>query len=90
MSEVQPTEKSARGGYRWSPTRRVLRGRQQRAAKLTERLVSYIRAIHIPYDRELGATALARRYGVSKTIIQGVVAGERWKHVAQASRRPWE
>jgi hypothetical protein len=82
--------KTPRGGYRWSPTRHVLQGREQTAAKLSDSLVGRIRAIHIRYDRELGATALARRYGVSKTIIQDVVAGVRWKHVPPAARRPWE
>jgi hypothetical protein len=78
-----------RGGDR-CPTRRALCGREQPAAKLTDSLVGRIRAIHVRYDRELGATALARRYGVSKTVVQGLVAGVRWKHVPPASRRPWE
>lgn len=81
---------ATRGGDRWSPTRRIRCGREQRAAKLTDSQVSRIRAIHIRYDWELGATALARRYGVSKTVIQGIIAGVRWKHVPPASRRPWE
>lgn len=81
---------SARGGYRWCPTRHLLVGRAQQAAKLTDDVVRNIRTIHIRYDHELGSTALARRYGVSSKLIRLVVDGVRWKHVPPVSRRAWE
>ena len=83
--EIGPTK--TRGGYRWTQTRRILRGREQKAAKLTDGMVSEIRALYIRYDRELGATALGRRYGVSRKLIEGVVAGVRWKHVEGGLKR---
>lgn len=86
--ETKPTK--IRGGYRWTPTRRILRGRQQRAAKLTDRMAMEIIELYIPYDRDVGATALARRFEVSRTLVQGVVDRTRWKHITAPPPRPWK
>lgn len=89
MSEkTKPTK--PRGGYRWTPTRRILRGREQRAAKLTDRMAMEIITLYIPGDRDVGATALARRFGVSRTLVQGVADRTRWKHLSAPPPRPWQ
>lgn len=57
------------------------RGEAHGRAKLTEADVLAIRARYVWQDRNNGARALSRRYGVSKTTIARIVAGEYWAHV---------
>ena len=50
-------------------------------AKLTEDNVREIRRIHIRRDKEYGANALAKRFGVGQRTILSVVARETWQSV---------
>jgi group I intron endonuclease len=47
--------------------------------KLTPEIVRAIRSKHVP--RVYGCVRLAKEYGVSKSLIKGIVAGKAWKHV---------
>jgi hypothetical protein len=58
----------------------ILKGSEQKAAKLTEAAVAQSRTEHVPWSREFGAAALARRRDVSLGLMKKVLAGERWKH----------
>lgn len=49
--------------------------------KLTTEDVQYIRKHYIKSDREYGATALGRKYGVNKSIILNVTNHKTWRHV---------
>ena len=60
----------------WSP-----RGSKHHAARLTEELVSKIRAEYLAGNFDSVGTA--RRLGVSYECIYGVISGSRWRHV------PW-
>ena len=50
-------------------------------AVLNAALIQEIRRIHIPYDREFGSSALARKYGVSTGVINCAVRGKTYKNV---------
>lgn len=49
--------------------------------KLTDEQIRYIREHHKPYDKEYGASALACRFGVDKSIISLIVSGKTYKDV---------
>jgi hypothetical protein len=64
---------------------KVARGRAQHGeacynARLTEQAVRDIRRRYVP--KQVTLSMLAREYGVSLSLIQGVIAGRSWKHVA--------
>ena len=49
-------------------------------AKATNELATWIRETYRPYDKEHGANALARKLGISKSVVLAIVHGERYKH----------
>lgn len=49
--------------------------------KLTEDEVRFIKTNYKPRDREFGANALARRFGVSVSPICEIVNNKRWTHI---------
>lgn len=50
--------------------------------KLTEADVSIIISNYIPGDKEFGAAALAKRFGVARQTISAVATGQNWKQRA--------
>ena len=50
--------------------------------KLTEDEVKYIRQVYIKRDKEFGAVALSKRFGVDRTTIHDVVKGKTWREIA--------
>lgn len=62
---------------------RSLRGEQQPSAKLTEDAVREIRRLHAAGDVTLAE--LAKRFGVARATVSGVILGYRWVHVAEAA-----
>jgi hypothetical protein len=62
------------------------RGRQSRGAsrpmaKLTEDVVREIRRRWVPRCKTNGIRPLAREYGISESVLHGVVQGKTWKHI---------
>lgn len=49
--------------------------------KLSSDQVSYIREHYIPNDRIYGGRALAKRFGVDKTVINLIIKGETYKEM---------
>lgn len=49
--------------------------------KLTDEQVRYIREKYIPHDRNVGARALAKRFGVDKSVINFIINGRTYKDV---------
>lgn len=58
----------------------VLRGTEHKRSKLSEHQVRLIRTAY--NGGWANGVELARMYGVSSTIIYGIVKGRSWKHVA--------
>jgi len=50
-------------------------------SRLTEENVKDIRRVTSPSAIHISLTALAKRYGVSKTTIRDVVSRRTWKHI---------
>lgn len=50
--------------------------------KLSSKQVEEIRAIYVPYDLEFGGTALAKKYGVSESVIYRAVHGDTHQSVS--------
>lgn len=50
-------------------------------SKLTEEDVRTIRSTHISHHPVFGCTALARRFGVARTLVSQVVHRNIWRHV---------
>jgi len=77
---------AAKGRARNDPRR----GTRHALAKLTEADVREIRRRYAPsYSRKTGPNtgpALAREYGVSRSLIHRIVRGESWPHVAAEPR----
>lgn len=65
-----------RGRRRSVPPRHA--GQSHPQAKLTAEQVRQIRETYVPYHKEYGGTALAKRYGVSQTVVSGIVRGAAW------------
>ena len=61
-------------GYRHEP---VWRGKP----KLTEAIVREARRTYAPWCRRNGATALAKRHGVTVTTMLAAIKGRTWRHV---------
>lgn len=66
---------------------KVERGRQTKGmefkhAKLTDDAVREIRHTYVKGSPEFGGKALARKFGVSKPVIIGVIQNKLWRHVA--------
>lgn len=56
-------------------------GERNGQAKLTVDDVLYIKNNIIPNSRDFGCGAMARRFGVSKTLIIGILQGKYWKNI---------
>jgi hypothetical protein len=56
-------------------------GSKNATAKLTEEKVLEARRRYIRYDKVNGATALAKEFGVSTTVMWMVLNRERWTHI---------
>ncbi len=61
--------------------RKIQQGEELANARLNADLIHEICEIHVPYDREFGASALARKYGVGTTTILNVIKGKTYKNV---------
>lgn len=57
-------------------------GERKPNAILTEEQVRAARAEFVPWNKEHGATALARRYGVTLSAMHDALSGRKWRHVA--------
>lgn len=57
------------------------RGEQHGTSKLTAKQVSDIRAAYKPRNRQYGARALARRYGVDHTTILSALKRDTWPDI---------
>lgn len=55
-------------------------GTRNGQAKLTDEEVALIRSLYIPRHRELGGSALSRRFGVSQQHISSIVNFQRWSY----------
>jgi hypothetical protein len=58
------------------------RGMRQGSAKITDDTVLEIRRRYIHHDRRNGASAMARRYGISKSSVFNILTKRTWRHVA--------
>ena len=57
-------------------------------AKLTNEQVEYCRAVYIPYDREFGSRALARKFGVDHKVIIKAVWGDAYRDAGGQITKP--
>ena len=58
------------------------KGEASGMAKLNEAAVRTIRAECVPYSRQFGGGVLARRFGVTPSVVRKVFRRELWGHVA--------
>lgn len=58
----------------------IKQGADSPDAVLTSEQVEFIRAVYVPCDLACGQSALARKFGVSKEVIQRVVLGIRYRN----------
>lgn len=59
----------------------ALRGTKNGRAKLNDDTVRYLRQMHIPQDREWGASAIAKRLNMGVASTYRMLVGESWLHV---------
>lgn len=59
----------------------ALRGTKNGRAKLNDDAVRYLRQMHIPQDREWGASAIAKRLNMGVASTYRMLVGESWRHV---------
>ena len=57
------------------------RGEKAGAARLAAWQVREARALYVPFHREFGCPALARRYGVTARAVHLAVTGSTWAHI---------
>lgn len=57
------------------------KGSSNANAKLTDDQVREIRRVYVPYSRDFGTVALAKKYGVTNRVIGLVVNGKAYKNV---------
>lgn len=55
-------------------------GRPAPGRKLTEEDARFIKNHYVPRDRECGARALGRKYGVSHQVIMRIISGESYRN----------
>lgn len=60
---------------------RQVKGVDVHTAILSEEDVAHIRSVYKPRDRQVGASALGRLYGVHNTTINRIVNGKTWRSV---------
>ena len=56
-------------------------GESNQRARLTEQQVKYVREKYIPFSREWGARALARKLGVGASTMRSAIKGINWRHL---------
>lgn len=61
---------------------RAPQGEESPNAKLSDKVVRYIREVYVKGSIKYGVASLARRFGVSKTAIRLVVQRRTWKLVS--------
>lgn len=61
----------------------VAAGRARDARRLTYEQAQEIRKLYKPFDRDFGARALGRRFGVNRNTVSGIIAGRLYLH-------PWK
>lgn len=59
----------------------ALRGTRNGRVKLSDDDVRYLRQMHIPQDREWGASAIAKRLNMGVSNIHRMLTRESWRHV---------
>lgn len=64
---------------------RGARGERSANAKLSD---DAVRSIRSQYDQGASSRQIARKFGVSATIIKAVVRGDTWAHLPMGERRP--
>lgn len=67
-------------GRGWAPA-----GVKNPSVKLNEDEVRFVLKHHVPQSREWGASALAKRFGVSESRIGHIVNGKAWRHLMECS-----
>lgn len=58
---------------------KISQGENHGISKLKQADVDFIRLHYIPRDRQYGARALARKYGVHHSVVEGIVNNKRWR-----------
>lgn len=58
---------------------RTAKGMRNARCKLSEQDVRFIKENYVPRDKEYGAQALSKRFGVAHQTISAVAAGQNWK-----------
>lgn len=64
----------------------ILHGEDHGCAILNENDVIYIRNNYIKSDRDYGAAALGRKFGVDRTTVRLCAIGKTWKTISSATR----
>ena len=62
---------------------RTAKGTKNSRCKLSEEDVKFIKANYIPRDKEYGARALSKRFGVAHQTISAVASGQNWKETSK-------
>jgi len=57
-------------------------GAQHANAKITDEIVREARRLYVPYNRQFGGDALARRFGISPSNMHQIIRGDAWKHIS--------
>ena len=60
--------------------RKEAQGEEHRLAKLTNAEADYCRKVYKPRDKEFGAAALAKRFGVCRQAIEHIIKGITYKN----------
>lgn len=60
-------------------------GENNHNAKLTTQDITSIRETYQSGSRQNGGRALARKYGVSKTVIRAIINNDAWKNIADCA-----
>lgn len=58
---------------------KIGQGEKHGIAKLKQDDVDYIRAHYVSGDNQFGARALARKYGVHHSVVEGIIHNKRWR-----------
>ncbi|HDV4621062.1 TPA: HNH endonuclease, partial [Bacillus anthracis] len=58
-----------------------MKGESNPSVKLKEEDVVYIKNNFKSFDKEFGAKALGKKFGVSGSHISGIISGDKWGHL---------
>lgn len=73
-------------GSRMSKVSEKNRGENHYSCRLTVDKVAFVREHYIPRDKEFGASAIARQFGVSVGAIRAIIVGRSWKHLMKEEK----